>query len=47
MGFHKADNTWVFRRNVAPRMEHGASNHDHANEDEVAHHMEDETIQAT
>ena len=34
------------RRNPTPRMEYGASNCDHADEDEVAHHMEDETIEA-
>jgi len=46
MGFHKEDNTWVFRRHVVQQMEHGASNHDHADKDEVAHHMEDEIVQA-
>jgi len=27
-------------------MEHGASNHDHVDKDEVVHHMEDENVQA-
>jgi len=45
MGFHKVDNTLVFRRNHAPRMEYGASNRNHADENEVTPHMEDEIVE--
>ena len=36
MGFHKEEDNWVFRRNVAHRVEHEASNHgDVEEEDDV------------
>jgi len=46
MSFQKVENSWVFTRNVAQRMEHEASNHGNADEDNGAPHMEDETVQA-
>jgi len=46
MDFHKEEDNWVFRRNVAHGVEHEASNHGDAEEDNVGVPMEDETVQA-
>jgi len=46
MGFHKEEDSWVFRRNVIDRAEHEASNHEDAEEDNARIHREDETVQA-
>ena len=44
MDFQKEENAWVYRRNVASRMEHEASNRGYANEDDDAPHAEDEDV---
>ena len=45
MGFHKEEDNWVFRRNVAHKVEHEASNHGDAEGEDVGVPMEDETVQ--
>jgi len=45
MDFHKEEDNWVFIRNVAHRVEHGASNHGDVEEEDVGVPMEDETVQ--
>ena len=45
MGFHEEENNWIFRRNIAHRVEHEASNHGDAEEYDVGVPMEDETVQ--
>jgi len=46
MGFHKEDDGWIFRRNVAHRAEHEASNHEDGEEENAGMHREDEIVQA-
>jgi len=46
MRFHKEEDNWVFRRNVAHRAEHEAFNHGDADEENAGMHREDETVQA-
>ena len=46
MDFHKEENSWVFRRNVAHRVEHEASNHGDAEEEDAGVPMEDENVKA-
>jgi len=46
MGFHKEEDNWVFKRNVAYKAEHEASNHGDAEEENVGMHTENETVQA-
>jgi len=45
MGFHNEEDSWVFKRNVAHRAEHEASNHGDAEEENARMHREDETVQ--
>ena len=44
MGFHKEEDNWVFRRNVAHKVEHETSNHGDAEDENVGVPMEDETV---
>jgi len=46
MGFHKEEDGWIFRRNIAHRAEHEAFNHGDGEEENDGMHREDETVQA-
>jgi len=41
MGFHKEEDGWIFRRNVAHKAEHEASNHGDGEEENAGMHRED------
>ena len=45
MGSHEEEDSWVFRRNVVHKVEHEASNHGDAEEENVGVPMEDEIVQ--
>ena len=45
MGFHKIEDNWVVLKGKNPQEEHGASNVNNEDEDEVVP-MEDDTVQA-
>jgi len=46
MGFHKVEDCWVFLKSKTHQEEHGASNLNNEDGDEVVP-MEDDTVQAT